>query len=627
MEDEDLTEVMIKVEPIDDDVAAEPDDDSDDDSADGGGSLAQAQFCTPTLRKHETASLKCDICRESFRLANELSRHSRQAHSDMERYWCDICLKHYFNLRSYRYHLETRHSGGSDDRPCWCEACSAGRISPSSSSFSETFLCERSGCATRFPCVSALDRHALICPAPAVKAPKRVFQCSVCSRVLSSQWNLDAHFRTHSGERPFACDVCSKRFARKESCRKHQRSHAGEKPHECGKCHKRFMNAWSLRQHKLTHTRTTDKPCWCDACSAGRMSSPSSSSSGETFLCERGCTTRFACASALGRHALICPRPAVKAPKPDYKCSVCSRVWASQFQLDAHFRTHSGERPFACDVCSKRFVHKGACRKHQRSHTGEKPHECDECDKRYTNSWTLKQHKLTSHAPAHERPCFLCDQCAKSFTDRSSLKRHLVQHTGAQYVQCSVCGKCVTNLGRHMARIHQSADLTCAPCDVTFKSRQLLDRHIRHTHDRQVRIHDEPVRTHDEPVRSHDDENVDAVDKHEQDEEHVCTDKEQMRTDEEHVHTCEEQVHTGEKRMRTYNKHGRLDEHSRRCYVFTATTDACLFKECSETEVVQLRCMPPGVLFAGGDDGDWDKYIRNAQESSDSKTLPTIVNS
>ena len=518
MEDEDLTEVMIKVEPIDDDVAAEPDDDSDDDSADGGGSLAQTQFCTPTLRKHETASLKCDVCNDSFRLANELSRHSRQAHSDMERYWCDICLKHYFNLRSYRYHLETRHSGGSDDRPCWCEACSAGRISPSSSSFSETFLCERSGCTTRFACASALDRHALICSTPAVKAPKRVFQCSVCSRVEPSQSKLDKHFRTHTGERPYACDVCGKRFI--------QRGH-----------------------------------------------------------------------------------------------------------LSYHVLTHTGERPYACDVCGVRFAHNGARRKHQRTHTREKPHACDECHKRYTNSWTLKQHKRTSHAPAHERPCFLCDQCAKSFTDRSSLKRHLAQHTGAQYVQCSVCGKCVTNLGRHMARIHQSADLTCAPCDVTFKSRQLLDRHIRHTHDRQVRIHDEPVRTHDEPVRSHDepvrshdDENVDAVDKHEQDEEHVCTDKEQMRTDEEHVHTCEEQVHTGEKRMRTYNKHGRLDEHSRRCYVFTATTDACLFKECSETEVVQLRCMPPGVLFAGGDDGDWDKYIRNAQESSDSKTLPTIVN-
>ncbi|PSN52055.1 hypothetical protein C0J52_04546 [Blattella germanica] len=62
------------------------------------------------------------------------------------------------------------------------------------------------------------------------------------------------------------------------------------------------------------------------------------------------------------------------------KCRFCNRVFPREKSLQAHLRTHTGERPYTCDYpgCTKAFTQSGQLKTHQRLHTGEKPFICSE---------------------------------------------------------------------------------------------------------------------------------------------------------------------------------------------------------------------------------------------------------
>ncbi|TRZ03131.1 hypothetical protein DNTS_014531 [Danionella cerebrum] len=72
------------------------------------------------------------------------------------------------------------------------------------------------------------------------------------------------------------------------------------------------------------------------------------------------------------------------------RCNICHRVFPREKSLQAHKRTHTGERPYLCDYpdCGKAFVQSGQLKTHQRLHTGEKPFVCSEkgCSSRFTHA-------------------------------------------------------------------------------------------------------------------------------------------------------------------------------------------------------------------------------------------------
>ncbi|XP_029167585.1 uncharacterized protein LOC114938028 [Nylanderia fulva] len=79
------------------------------------------------------------------------------------------------------------------------------------------------------------------------------------------------------------------------------------------------------------------------------------------------------------------------------KCKFCNRVFPREKSLQAHLRTHTGERPYLCDYpgCTKAFTQSGQLKTHQRLHTGEKPFLCTEpgCETRFTHA--------NRHCPDH----------------------------------------------------------------------------------------------------------------------------------------------------------------------------------------------------------------------------------
>ncbi|NWT16456.1 ZN367 protein, partial [Vireo altiloquus] len=97
------------------------------------------------------------------------------------------------------------------------------------------------------------------------------------------------------------------------------------------------------------------------------------------------------------------------------RCNICNRVFPREKSLQAHKRTHTGERPYLCDYpdCGKAFVQSGQLKTHQRLHTGEKPFVCSEngCLSRFTHA--------NRHCPKHPYARLKREE----FTDRLSKKQ------------------------------------------------------------------------------------------------------------------------------------------------------------------------------------------------------------
>jgi len=92
----------------------------------------------------------------------------------------------------------------------------------------------------------------------------KVYSCEHCEKQFSSQWELRAHTKTHSGEVRYQCHLCDK-HSYNSSLSVHMRKHSGEKPFKCERCQKQFTVKCDLNVNMRSHTG--EKPFHCAYCS------------------------------------------------------------------------------------------------------------------------------------------------------------------------------------------------------------------------------------------------------------------------------------------------------------------------------------------------------------------------
>uniref|UniRef100_A0A8R1Y3H6 C2H2-type domain-containing protein n=1 Tax=Onchocerca volvulus TaxID=6282 RepID=A0A8R1Y3H6_ONCVO len=294
-----------------------------------------------------------------------------------------------------------------------------------------------------------------------------VVTCEFCGVVLKHPSKIEAHRRTHTGEKPFQCQICGSRFTQRTPMRMHVRRHMGLMPYVCSwGCGKRFVsnalkNAHELKTHMGAKRRGPPRPYLKPPRCSVPMNIIEKTDNGEEVIKTSDC-------QAVSNEQ-ISSNPKIESRQMDEvvdavasnsfpveqkikahrkkaliaRCQECGLLLKHPSKIQAHMRTHTGERPFECVLCGMRFATANPLRVHfRRVHTGkpfffncvavilgEKPFECTwECGRRFVSISARNEHERIVHAGVKRYRCSI-NNCHRMFTRR----RYLIMHQAKEH--------------------------------------------------------------------------------------------------------------------------------------------------------------------------------------------------
>eukprot|EP00088_Acartia_fossae_P061498 TRINITY_DN7392_c0_g1_i16.p1 TRINITY_DN7392_c0_g1~~TRINITY_DN7392_c0_g1_i16.p1 ORF type:complete len:504 (+),score=53.03 TRINITY_DN7392_c0_g1_i16:106-1617(+) len=165
-----------------------------------------------------------------------------------------------------------------------------------------------------------------------------------------------------------------------------------------------------------------------------------------------------------------------------------------KFQNFTDYEKHTLMHVYHCDKCNKPFAGIGGLRTHKRKHmpfyiqnqtkvkrvakaTTNVP--CKLCGEE-VNKKKLSEHIKEKHGG---KELFSCEKCDYTSWNKFYLKDHVKRVHFLQHNSCTICGKVVKNLDKHIDRCHMTeGSHPCDQCGKLFAAKANLLTHIKNIH-------------------------------------------------------------------------------------------------------------------------------------------------
>jgi uncharacterized Zn-finger protein len=96
-----------------------------------------------------------------------------------------------------------------------------------------------------------------------------------------------------------------------------------------------------------------------------------------------------------------------------FSCTLCPQRFTRAYNLRAHLRTHTDDRPFLCSICETSFACQNNRKRHEGLHSGEKKLQCRGnlkaggqwgCDRKFARVDALRHHFRSEAGRVYIRP-------------------------------------------------------------------------------------------------------------------------------------------------------------------------------------------------------------------------------
>lgn len=393
---------------------------------------------TEKIKNRKSDPVTCDVCGLKETCYSTLESHM-QEHSKDRPFICNMCDSAFILEKMLYRHMKSRHNKILHKRnkfkgyskkprpkmgPIQCVMCglmvqskSAMEAHSRTHTGEKPFRCD--ACDMAFNVKGSLKKHV----ETHHLERERKFICETCGCSFFRKCEIIAHIRRHTDERPYSCELCPKSFRQISSLIRHKYSHTGERRQSCPICLKKFYDKSAIRKHLSVHSDERKYSC---------------------HLCNKSVKSKSSLATHLKLHS----------NEKQNICNFCGMAFSLKGNLQTHIRRKHSEKSGPCLVCMKTFPD---LEEHMRKHTGEKPFACKLCDQAYATKRSLSYHIIFKHENAEKFKCTIGD-CTKTFPTGKLLEVHLVKyHTNHTPYLCPHCSRGffrTSDLTRHLKGSH-----------------------------------------------------------------------------------------------------------------------------------------------------------------------------